>query len=122
MRIASDDLRIADAALGLDPPVTGLALSHAQQAAEKALKAYLVYHDRTFPLTHNLKDLARPFEDLDSSLLEVVRPGLDLTDFATLYRYPGEAESPDVGQARPWIESARAVVTAIEQRVKPGAR
>lgn len=59
LRVASDDLRLADAAIALQPPITGLALYHAQQAAEKALKAYLVYRGRTFRFTHDLTELAR---------------------------------------------------------------
>src|ERR1700694_1685068 len=73
----------------LPPPITGLALYHAQQAAEKALKVYLVFRGRAFPLTHNLAELARPLEELDTTLLSVVQPNLDLSNFATLYRYPG---------------------------------
>src|ERR1700736_1026933 len=89
LRIASDDLRLADLALETVPPITGLALYHAQQAAEKALKVYLVFRGRAFPLTHNLAELARPLEELDTTLLSVVQPNLDLSNFATLYRYPG---------------------------------
>ena len=118
LRVASDDLRLADAALGLEPPITGLALYHAQQAAEKALKEHLVFRGHTFPFTHNLTQLARPLADLDADLLVVVQPGLDLSDFATLYRYPGEPQSPTVDQARPWIETARTVYAAVESRVK----
>jgi len=43
LRVAGDDLRLAETALTLVPPITGLALYHAQQVAEKALKAYLVF-------------------------------------------------------------------------------
>jgi HEPN domain-containing protein len=118
LRVASDDLRLADAALALEPPITGLALYHAQQAAEKALKAYLVFRGHTFPFTHNLTELARPLAALDEKLLAIVRQGLDLSDFATLYRYPGEPEPPTVGQARPWIVTARAIHAAVEDRVR----
>ena len=38
LRHVTDDLRLADLALDAVPPITGLALYHAQQAAEKALK------------------------------------------------------------------------------------
>jgi len=116
--VAADDLRLADAALGLEPPITGLALYHAQQAAEKALKAYLIFRGHTFPFTHNLTELARPLVDLDTLLLAVAQPGLDLSDFATLYRYPGEPELPTVEQARPWVGAARAIRAAVEDRVR----
>ncbi|MFN0165112.1 MAG: HEPN domain-containing protein [Bryobacteraceae bacterium] len=82
LRVAADDLRLADVALGLEPPITGLALYHAQQAAEKALKAYLVFRGHAYPFMHNLTELARPLAALDTTLLTVVEPGLDLSDFA----------------------------------------
>lgn len=56
-------------------------------------------------------------EALDPKLLAVVQPGLKLTDFATLYRYPGEPEIPSVDEARPWVEVARSIFAAVEQRV-----
>src|SRR5947209_16571636 len=90
LRLVNDDLRLADLALDVVPPITGLALYYAQQAAEKALKAYLLYRGRAFPLTHSLSELSRPLTDLDPALLAIVLPNLDLSEFATLYRYPGE--------------------------------
>lgn len=119
LRVAHGDLRLADLALGAVPPITGLALYHAQQAAEKALKAYLVFHGRAFPLTDNLAELARPLAELDTTLLSVVQPNLDLSNFATLYRYPGEPELPTVAVARPWVEAACAIRAAVEERVQP---
>jgi hypothetical protein len=77
----------------------------------------LVYCGRPFPFTHNLGELARPLEDLDAELLAVVRSGLDLSDFATLYRYPGEPELPTVEQARPWIDAAGAIRAAVAARI-----
>jgi HEPN domain-containing protein len=59
LRVAAADLRLAEVAVELDPPITGLALYHAQQVAEKALKAYLVFRGQVFPFTHNLSELAR---------------------------------------------------------------
>jgi len=35
-------------------------------------------------LTHNLAELAQPLAELDTTLLSVIRPNLDLSDFATL--------------------------------------
>lgn len=64
---------------------------HAQQAAEKSLKAVLIFRNIPFPKTHSIKlliellpdDMARPVE-----LLAAVT----LTEYATVFRYPGEVE------------------------------
>ena len=45
---ALTDLLAADRLLHFDPPLAGAAVFHAQQAAEKVLKAFLAWHDDPF--------------------------------------------------------------------------
>lgn len=52
---------------------------HAQQAAEKYLKAFLQEHNKPFPKTHNLIELLRLFLTLDPSFASQ-RPMLDILD------------------------------------------
>ncbi len=64
---------------------------HAQQSAEKAIKAALVLHNVPFPKTHNIStllDLLPPDIPRDAALGEVAL----LTEYAVSARYPGEAE------------------------------
>jgi HEPN domain-containing protein len=51
---ARDDIRGADIDLAAAPPLLGDAAFHCQQAVEKALKAFLTWHDRPFRKTHDL--------------------------------------------------------------------
>jgi HEPN domain-containing protein len=64
---------------------------HAQQAAEKSVKAVLVHHGVAVPKTHNLKILLEMV-----SAHGVVPPDVAgaprLTDYAVVFRYPGEYE------------------------------
>jgi HEPN domain-containing protein len=53
------DLRAAEHLLVAQPPLTGLALFHAQQAVEKTLKAFLSWHDIPFRKTHDLSVLGQ---------------------------------------------------------------
>ena len=39
------------------PPLPREALYHCQQAAEKALKGFLAFHDHPFRRTHDLREL-----------------------------------------------------------------
>ena len=55
--MAAGDLRLAELALDATPPVIGGALYHCQQAAEKALKAFLIWRQVRYPLTHDLGEL-----------------------------------------------------------------
>ena len=48
LRKAVNDQRAARAALDQDPPITDVAAFHCQQAAEKLLKAYLVWRGQAF--------------------------------------------------------------------------
>jgi len=63
---------------------------HAQQAAEKYLKAYLQEHTQPFPRMHNLNQLLElcldydPEFELQQDLLK------DLNKYAVEIRYPGE--------------------------------
>ena len=51
------DLRSARADLVASPPISADALFHCQQSSEKALKAFLTWHDRPFRKTHDLVEL-----------------------------------------------------------------
>jgi len=64
---------------------------HAQQAAEKSLKAVLIFEHIAFPKTHSIKLLIEllPAEIVRTpALLNAVA----LTEYATVFRYPGEIE------------------------------
>ena len=116
LRIAAEDLRLPELGLAASPPIVGLALYHAQQAAEKALKSFLVLHAQQYPLTHNLRELLRLALPFDASLEEEILTALDLTIFATRYRYPGDPVEPDVQQGRHYLALGRA---ACEARIPP---
>jgi len=88
------DLRAAEHLLVAQPPLTGLALFHAQQAVEKTLKAFLSWHDIPFRKTHDLSVLGQQCLAIDGTLENLCRRAARLTVFAWLFRYPGESEEP----------------------------
>ena len=51
---AAHDLRAAEVLFTADLPLLGEAAYHCQQAAEKALKGFLSWHDISFGKTHDL--------------------------------------------------------------------
>src|SRR2546426_783597 len=59
LRKAREDLEMAEAALQLEKPLTEPSLFHAQQAAEKSLKALLTFHNVAFRKIHDLNKLGR---------------------------------------------------------------
>ncbi len=63
---------------------------HAQQCAEKYLKAFLQQNGQHFPKTHNLTDLLELAIRYDRNF-ELYRDMLEaLNKFSVLFRYPGE--------------------------------
>lgn len=83
----------------------------AQQAAEKALKAVLIFLQIDFRRTHDLNVL----RDLlpESSHLKTALPNLgDLNRWAVGARYPDEVQEPTQANASEAVEQARAVWTA----------
>jgi HEPN domain-containing protein len=62
---------------------------HTQQAAEKALKAVLLFYKVDFPLTHDLDELVDILEQNGISLSEEILNIGILTPYAVEARYPG---------------------------------
>ena len=93
-------------------PLRDVVCFHAQQCAEKYLKAFLVRHRILFPKTHDLialLDLAAPQEPT----LELLKPWLSvLKPYAVEFRYPGEHAT--VAEARRAMTSA----THIRERLR----
>jgi HEPN domain-containing protein len=115
---ANEDLRAADAAMKADPPVLGVALFLAQQAAEKSMKAFLTWHDQSFRKTHNLVEIGEQCVAIDPSLEPLFRKAARLSEYAWKFRYPGEPAEPIRDEAEKAIDLAREVRSAILSRTK----
>jgi HEPN domain-containing protein len=86
LRIARADLALAEVSLPEDA-LYELLCFHAQQAAEKAIKAVLLYLDLDFPFVHDLRLLANllPADLRSAPALTGVEA---LTAYAVTTRYP----------------------------------
>jgi len=122
MEKARLDLRAGDADLSHDPPFCGDAMFHAQQAVEKALKAFLAWHESPFRKTHDLRELFSACYLADPSLASLGERAEGLTPYAWVFRYPGESEEPERGDAERALGLAREVYEAILARLPEGAR
>ena len=101
LQFAADDYRAACGLMAMSPPAIRQALVQGQQAAEKALKAFLIGNGQLYPLTHDLEKLRELCVAIDATLDAVARPCLDLTQFASLMRYPGCPDLPEPELAQP---------------------
>lgn len=90
---------------------------HAQQAAEKAIKALLIAKEITFPKTHSIRML------LDLLPPEVKQPpevqeSAILTDYAVISRYPGDLEAIDEEEYQRAVNLAKSVVEWAESHIQ----
>ena len=120
-RVATD-LRAAALDLAADPPILDDLVFHCQQAVEKAMKAFLSWHDEPFGKTHNLETLGEACLRLDSTLRSLVDAAAPLTEYAWMFRYPGEREVPTRDEAERVLAIARETVQAILARLPEDAR
>src|SRR3990172_1970292 len=104
---AEEDFELARSALQRKKPFTASACFHAQQCAEKYMKALLISRGADFPKTHDLLML----NNLCSSaglFLEINPKHLNtLTDYAVRTRYPGE--EPTLEEAKEALGHAKIV-------------
>jgi len=119
---AQHDLQAASTLLEADQPLPDVAAFHAQQAAEKSLKAFLYWHDVPFRKTHQLDELGREAVEIDSGLQELVDSVIDLTPFAWRFRYPGEPMAPGLAEIADAVARAAALHAAVLERLPSEAR
>lgn len=116
---ADMDLKVAAHELTAVPPFTADAVFHAQQAAEKAVKGFLAWHDSPFRKTHDLAEIGRQCAGIDPSLESLLMRAASLTQYAWKFRYPGEPQEPSLEEAELAIALAREVYEAVVSRLPP---
>jgi HEPN domain-containing protein len=92
---------------------------HAQQAVEKTLKAYLVFHRRPLLRTHDLVALLAACCEVEPALAELDETCRRLNAFAVEARYPSdiyEPTEPDAREAVAALDRVRRTVLAFLPR------
>lgn len=88
---------------------------HAQQAAEKYLKAVLQEAGKVVPKTHSLAELLGLCLEIDKSY-ELLLPDLNLLDaYAVQYRYPGNTANKF--EAKSAFKTSQVIRNAIRTRL-----
>jgi len=89
---------------------------HAQQATEKFLKAFLVYHNIDFPRTHDVDYLISECQKINKNAFNIDLKSL--TDFGVSVRYPDDFYVPEVKEALEYKDIALKVKNAVEGLIK----
>ena len=113
----AEALRIMRRADAVSDEVFGF---HAQQAAEKAFKAWLALLGETYPLTHSLETLLDILADRGAAVASF-RGLVEYTPYAVEFRYTGigsDAESIDRETALALVEALLGQVRSELERVE----
>lgn len=116
---AERDLAVAASTLRGDDVFPEAAAFHSQQAAGKAMKAYLVAHGQPFPKTHDLEQLRQWCESIDGEFARFVDAASILTPYAVRFRYPIGPLMPEMADAQEAIRLAGEVVEFVHSRLFP---
>jgi HEPN domain-containing protein len=113
LSFADEDIKLASYALtlGTGSPYR-LVAYHAQQCAEKYLKAFLVCHNVDFPYTHNIRRLLK-LCGKHAGWVQALKDAEELTPYAITARYPGEDEVVTREEAQRAVEIAQRVRTQV---------
>ena len=90
MQHARSDFQLGRVALRARDILPEGACFHAQQSAEKALKALLLHRDIPFPRTHSIEVLLDLLKTREISIPNGVDEAFVLSEYAIQTRYPGE--------------------------------
>jgi len=103
----------------LNQGVPGIVCFHAQQTAEKALKALLAWHGIAYPYRHDLEELLRLLPEIPLALQPARAQIEALTPFAATERYEYVME-PDETTAASAVPLAQLVYDTVHALVLPG--
>lgn len=119
---AHEDL-LAAGKLSEEPnPLFASALYHCQQAAEKVLKGFLVFHNQPFDKTLDIGTLLKLAIPFDGTLTQFIGAAVQLSRYAVIYRYPSEEPEPDRVQFDPVLRRVEALVTSVLDELPSSVR
>jgi HEPN domain-containing protein len=119
IRKAENDLKTGIDEMNTVEPATDTVCFHMQQCVEKYLKAYLIYHGKEYPKSHNLAKLISLCAEIEDEFQVLIDWGVDeLTDYATTLRYGEDFYMPSHEEARSAIELAKRVKDFVRRKLE----
>lgn len=109
---AEEDLEVVDVILREDAPLS-VACFHAQQAAEKFLKALLAYREKAVRKIHDLVRLGRMIEETDSGIGEYRNDLALLNRFYIRTRYPAHTPEFSKRDAMGAVDAAKRIAAFV---------
>jgi len=121
---AGSDLKSASVLGSAEEAPLDVAIYHCQQAAEKAVKAYLVFRGVTPEKTHDIRKLAVQASGFEARFNEFITLAAVLTPYAWEFRYPDDlAETyPTREEFDEALQHARTIYDFVLDLLPAGAR
>ncbi|HOT45824.1 MAG TPA: HEPN domain-containing protein [Spirochaetota bacterium] len=113
---ANNDIKVAERELNSADPVTDAVCFHCQQAVEKFLKTYLIFHSREVGKTHNVYILLEDCGEIDAEFVEVDLKNINF--FGVNVRYPDEFYTPTIDESREYLDIAKKIKSMVEDRLQ----
>ena len=113
------DLSSAEFLLGMHPVPVEIICYHCEQAAEKFLKAVLIYHGVEAPKTHDLVQLCKLCVQLDQSWEQMIGACVELSPYGVQVRSPSDMEldESDVSSA---LRACRKIGECVQRQLDFG--
>jgi HEPN domain-containing protein len=112
---AEHDLLSAQRLLEIEPMILDSACFHCQQAIEKHLKAFLIFHGRDIERTHNIIFLLSECANFDS-VFTAVDP-MNINAYAVQGRYPDSNLIPTIEETKSYYQLALQVKSLVTERI-----
>jgi HEPN domain-containing protein len=117
IRLAGDDLRMAEHSQTMWPIPLELICYHCQQSAEKYLKVYLASQGIDPPHIHDLSELLKACREKNPHFAELAQVCSELTGYGTQPRYPMEIKINEADMKRAFAGARK--VQAFLQKEAP---
>lgn len=114
---AENDLESARILLKADKKLYDVVVYHAQQCAEKALKAYLAEKNSKIDKTHSLAVLTEYCAAIDNDFLSLKDAISFLNPYVIMYRYPLDELMPPKKDTETALQYADTVLEFVKRKI-----
>ncbi len=114
LNIADEDYNVALHLFSSKTNYLNTMCYHAQQAAEKYLKAFLTHHQVEFRKTHDLGELLDLVATVNPQIADFLNQLTELNPYSVEYRYPGETQRVSIQE----VEVALKLAEKVREKIK----
>lgn len=112
---ANHDLIAAKILIEANPLILDIACFHCQQAIEKYLKVFLIYHNQEVMFTHNLDFLAHQCSIIDNDFQNIDMKNIN--QYAVKSRYPHDFIAPELSETKEYLEISETIKKMVLSKI-----